>query len=120
MLLPVLDNLDTYEQLAVRYLILDIGLKRIEEINQKRRPAIEKKQPTISTSITTAKTAKASTSLSTSRASSTLELYVYRSIFTEATVTYFNYYKTEYYVSSYSKSKRIDLKAIEEELSNDK
>ena len=36
MLLLVLDDLDTYEQLVVRYLTLDIGLKRIEEMNLKK------------------------------------------------------------------------------------
>ena len=37
MLLPVLDDLKTYEQLATRCLTLDTGLRRIEEMNPKRR-----------------------------------------------------------------------------------
>jgi len=37
MLLLVLDNLKTYKELAARYLTLDIGLRRIEDANVRRR-----------------------------------------------------------------------------------
>src|ERR1700748_1761989 len=39
MLLPVLDDLETYEQLSARCLTLDTGLKRIEETNTRKRNA---------------------------------------------------------------------------------
>ena len=37
MLLPILDDLKTYELLFIRYLTLNTELKRIEEINIRKR-----------------------------------------------------------------------------------
>jgi len=37
MLLLVLDDLKTYEELVARYLTLDIGLRRIEDLNARKR-----------------------------------------------------------------------------------
>ena len=42
MLLPTLDDLDTYEKLALRCLALDTGLRRIEEIEKELQPHYQK------------------------------------------------------------------------------
>jgi len=61
MLLPILDNLNTYEKLAARCLTLDTGLRRIEERNPKKRlRANDKPSTSISSLPTAAGTAKAS------------------------------------------------------------
>ena len=53
MLLLVLDDLETYEKLVARYLTLDIGLKRIENLNARKRSIkTEAKLTTLSTTPT--------------------------------------------------------------------
>ena len=59
MLLPILDDLTTYELLAVRYLTLDTGLKRIKEINIRKRSLRTEEKSSILVFTTSSKIARA-------------------------------------------------------------
>ena len=91
MLLPVLDDLETYEKLAARCLTLDTGLKRIEEMNQKRRPRTNDKPTTSTPPPTAAGTAKALSTSPIPKASPPLNRYSRQNTPADTTVTYYNY-----------------------------
>ena len=121
MLLPTLDDLDTYEQLAARCLALDTGLKRIEEAEKQLQPQYRKKRSrtTFPTSTTASGNAGslASTPLSP-RTSPTPEGTSRYSTPAETTVTCYNCHKPGHYASSCPEPKKVDFKAVEEELSD--
>ena len=116
MLLPTLDDLDTYEQLSARCLALDTGLKRIEEAEKRLQPQYRKKrsQPTF----TTSGSAGALATPSVLRTSPTPEVRSRRSTPSETAVTGYNCHKEGHFASSCPEPKKADLKAIEEELSD--
>ena len=117
MLLPVLDDLDTYEQLVARYLTLDSGLKRIEEMNLKKRsPRTETKILTFATLplgttrlVTPSPLPRTTTPDRTSRSSAP----------PESAVTYYNCQKPGHYSTSCPEPRKTDLNALEEEISDD-
>ena len=116
MLLSILDNLNTYEKLAAYYLILDTELRRIEEINPKKRLRANNK-PTISTPFSiAASTAKAPFISLIPKVSPSSNRYVYYSTSANTVVIYYNYDKLRYYASFYPELKKANFKAIEEEL----
>ena len=118
MLLPVLDDLETYERLATRCLTLDTGLKRIEEMTVKKRSARTEGKITIF-----ATTVPISTRLVTPpplpRTSVTPDRSIRLSTQPEPAVTYYNCQKLGHYVSSCQEPKKTDLNALEEEISDD-
>ena len=99
MLLPVLDDLETYEQLATRCLILDTGLKRIEEMNPKRRARTNEKPSTSAPAIP--RTIRLVTPSPAPRLSLTPDRISRPSAPPEAPITYYNYYKLGYFASFY-------------------
>lgn len=120
MLLPTLDDLYSYEQLAARCLALDTGLKRIEEAEKQLQPQSRKKrsQATFSTSNTTPGSAGALAAPSGLRTSPTPDAHSRRSPPSETTGNCYNCHKQGHYASSCPEPKKADLTAIEEELSD--
>jgi len=118
MLLPVLDDLETYEQLATRCLTLDTGLRRIDEANSKKRST-----RTEGTSATFATTIPATTRYATSspfsRTSATPDRASPFVATPEPTVTCYNCQKRGHYAPSCPEPKKTDLNAVEEEISDD-
>jgi hypothetical protein len=118
MLLPVLDDLVTYEQLAARCLTLDTGLKRIEEMNAKKRSArTDTRSSTFAT--TTPGIVRTASSPPAPRASLTPDRAPRPSTTPEPSVTCYNCHKTGHYSSSCPEPKKTDLNALEEEISDD-
>ena len=115
MLLPVLDDLKGYEQLAARCLTLDTGLKRIEEMNQKKRPRATDKSTAPAPSAA-AGTARIPPATSAPKASpSPPERHSRHSTPAETAATCFNCYKTGHFAASCPEPRRTDFKVIEEE-----
>jgi len=114
MLLPVLDDLETYEQLATRCLTLDTGLKRIEEMNLKRRsPRTEPKTSTFAT--LPAGTSRLATSSPLPRISTTPDRTSRPSTQPEPAVTCYNCQKQGHYAGSCPEPRKTDLNAFDEE-----
>jgi Zinc knuckle len=118
MLLPVLDDFDTYEQLATRCLTLDTGLRRIEEMNPKRRSIRTEERPSTFTT-TTPGTAKPITSSPQLRASLTPDRTLRQGTPLNPAVTCYNCQKQGHYASSCPEPRKTDLNALEEGISDD-
>jgi hypothetical protein len=119
MLLPVLDDLQTYEQLATRCLTLDTGLRRIEEVNSKKRSIRTEGKPT-TFAATTPTTTRYATSSPLPRTSVTPDRVSPFVTTPEPTVTCYNCQKRGHYASSCPEPKKTDLNTLEEEeLSDD-
>jgi len=90
MLLLVLDDLGTYEKLAARCLTLNIGLKRIEGLNaRKKDPKTENRSITLSPTAPRTIRIPPTTTL---RLSTPASEYSHRASATlEASVIYYNY-----------------------------
>jgi hypothetical protein len=118
MLLPVLDDLETYEQLATRCLTLDTGLRRIEEMNSKRRgPRTDGKPTTFTT--TTSGTTRFATSSPPPRTSTTPDRTSRLGTPPEPSVTCYNCQKLGHYAASCPEPRKTILNALEEEISDD-
>jgi Zinc knuckle len=115
MLLPVLDDLETYEKLAARCLTLDTGLKRIDEMNQKKRPRADNKPTVSAPPPTAAGTAKAPSDSPIPKANPPPNRHSRHSTPADATVTCFNCHKPGHFASSCPEPRRTDFKVIEEE-----
>jgi len=114
MLLPVLDDLDTYEQLAARCLTLDTGLKRIEEMNLKKRsPRTETKSSILAT--LPPGTTRLATSSPLPRTSATPDRTSRFSTQPEPAVTCYNCQKQGHYAGSCPEPRKTDLNTFEEE-----
>jgi hypothetical protein len=118
MLLPVLDDLETYKQLATRCLTLDTGLKRIEEMNSKRRSARTEEKPATFTTATPG-TTRIATSSPPLRTSTTPDRTSRLGTPPELPVTCYNCQKRGHYASSCPEPRKTDLNALEEEISDD-
>jgi Zinc knuckle len=118
MLLPVLDDLETYEQLATRCLTLDTGLRRIEEMNPRKHSVRTDERP-LTFATTTPGTAKLVTSSPPLRTSATPDRTVRQDTPLRPAVTCYNCQKRGHYASSCPEPKRTDLNALEEEISDD-
>jgi len=112
MLLPVLDDLDTYEKLTARCLTLDTGLKRIEEMSQKKRTATDKK-PTATTSTTAPGTAKVTPTSPTPRVSPSPNQYPRRSTSVKTSANCFNCHKPGHFASSCPEPKNLENSEIQ-------
>jgi hypothetical protein len=122
MLLPVLDDLKEYEQLAARCLTLDTGLKRIEEMNQKKRPRASDKSTASAPPTAAAGTARTPSTPSIPKASPSPERHSRHSTpAAETAATCFNCHKLGHFAASCPEPRRTDFKVIEgeeEELSD--
>jgi hypothetical protein len=113
MLLPALDDLETYEQLASRCLTLDTGLRRIEEMNPKRHSTrTEVRTPTLTT--TTPGTARLANLPPLLRTSTTPDRTLRQDTPLNPTVTCYNCQKQGHYASSCPEPRKTDLNAVEE------
>ena len=118
MLLPVLDDLETYEQLSARCLTLDTGLKRIEETNSKRR-SIRTETRTSTFAALPPRTPRLATSSPPPRTSLTPNRDIRPYTSPEPAVTCYNCQKRGHYAASCPEPKKTDLNALEEEISDD-
>lgn len=118
MLLPVLDDLETYEQLATRCLTLDTGLRRIEEANLQKRIVRTEARPSTFAATGLVPTQPA-TLLPQRRTSLTPDRTSRQDTPLNPAVTCYNCQKQGHYASSCPEPKRTDLKALEEEVSDD-
>jgi DNA-binding protein H-NS len=122
MLLPVLDDLKEYEQLAARCLTLDTGLKRIEEMNKKKgtRASDKSTAPAPPAAAGTARTPSATPAPKASP--SPPERHSRHSTpAAETAATCFNCHKLGHFAASCPEPRRTDFKVIEgeeEELSD--
>ena len=117
MLLPVLDDLNSYERLAARCLTLDIGLKRIEEMNLKKRGLRTEASTSASATTTTPRIAKAvvAPTTPTFRVGTTPDRQLRQSTPADIPATYFNCHKPGHFASSCPEPRKTDFKVIEEE-----
>lgn len=130
MLLPTLDDLESYEQLAARCLTLDTGLKRIAETERQRRYRDENRTtksapvasaPTSGTAkAATALTAPKSTLLTNGLASEVPRVGDTRHSMpvNHATVMCYNCHQLGHFAASCPEQRKADVKAIEEDLSD--
>ena len=128
MLLPVLDDLETYEQLATRCLTLDTGLRRIEEMNPKRRSIRTDERPS-TFATTTPGTSRlvtpspiphsSSPPARQSRTNTSPDRTVRQDTPLNPAVTCYNCQERGHYASSCPEPKKTDLNAVEEEISDD-
>lgn len=118
MLLPVLDDLDTYEQLATRCLTLDTGLRRIEEMTSKKRiPRTYASTPTLTTTVPGY--TRPVTSPPLPRTTLTPDRTLRASTPSNPPVTCYNCQKQGHYALSCPEPKKTDLNALEEGISDD-
>jgi hypothetical protein len=124
MLLPTLDDLETYEQLAARCLTLDTGLKRIEEAEKQKRSQDRKRTAQAALAPVTLGVKETATTLPTSplygqtSESPSRQGSRQSTPADTSTVKCYNCHKPGHFAFRCPEPKKADLQAIEEDLSD--